>query len=69
MHRRDPGMLRVPDDRRDRANHEDPEQPIKPRTLKLLTQPRREGEYQQNTDDFECVGESAEKSQTNQQSG
>src|SRR5438477_12204022 len=42
----DPGVLRVPDNRRNRANEKTTEQPIQARPFEFLPQPRRERQHQ-----------------------
>src|SRR5438477_1785819 len=67
MSERDPSMLRVPGDRRDRAKRENSEQPVQTWSLEFLPQPRRKDENEKHTDDFKGVRKSTQKSETDQQ--
>src|SRR5690348_6092339 len=68
MHGRHPGVLRVPDNRRDRADDEDSQQPIQTGSFEFLPEPGREREHEQDANDFERVCESRKKSETDQES-
>src|SRR5712691_1491330 len=68
MNKRDPGMLRVPHDRRNCANDEKSEQPIQTRFFEFLPKSRREEENQENANDFEGVRKSTQESKADQQS-
>src|SRR4029453_15333632 len=69
MRQRNPGMLRVPDNRRDGAKREHDEQRIQTGPRKLLSEPGRQGEHEQNRNKLECVRVFGKKSKPNQQSG
>ena len=63
MRQRDPGVLRVPDDRRDRAERETPSSGIKSGPLEFPAQPRNQREHEHDGDQLKCVRVFAEKSE------
>src|SRR5439155_2154964 len=69
MNHRDPGMLRVPNDRWDRANNKTSEQPISTRPFEFLAEPGRKSENEQDAHNFQGVDPSTQKSKANKQSG
>ena len=69
MRRRDPGMLRVPDDRRDGADNKTSEQPVQTRPFEFLAEPGRQSENEQGAHDFQGVDPATQKSKADQQSG
>src|SRR5437762_7365118 len=68
MAERDPNMLRVPDDRRNRAEKKTAEQQVEPRATEFLSQARGERQDKHDRHDLERVGVFAEKSETHEQS-
>src|SRR5207245_1217654 len=65
----DPGVLRIPDNRRKRADNENREQPIQTRSFEFLSQPRGKREHEQHANDLKRVRITTQKSETDQQSG
>ena len=68
MRQRDPGVLRVPDNRRDCAKSKNSEEQIQAGPRKLLSEPRSQREHKQNRHKLERVRIFGEKSKANQQS-
>src|SRR5437870_10337850 len=69
MNHRDPGMLRIPNDRWDRANNKTSEQPVQTRPFEFLAEPGRQSENEQGAHDFQGVDPATQKSKADQQSG
>src|ERR1700720_1928868 len=69
MQERDPGVLRVPDDRRNGAECKEPNQGVQTRSFEFLPKARHKSKHKQHRDDLECVRVSAKKSETNEQPG
>src|SRR5476649_1330558 len=67
MRQRDPGVLRVPDDRRQRAKREDGEEKIEAGSPEFPAQSRNECKDEHDGDELESVGVLAKKSDPNQQ--
>src|SRR6266849_3319520 len=68
MNQRDPGVLRVPNDRRNCTNDKNAEQPVQARSFEFLPEPRSKSENEQDAYDFEGVDPSTQKSKADQQS-
>ena len=69
MRQRDPGVLPVPDDRRDCADDKNREQAIQTRPFEFLPQARSKREHKQKANHFERICVTAEKPEPDQQSG
>src|SRR4030095_15029626 len=69
MGERDPGVTRIPKDRRNRAESENEQEQIKIRPAKFTAQAADEQEHEQNGYQLEGVGKLAEKSETDEQAG
>src|SRR4029077_3653319 len=53
---RDPGVARIPNNRRDRAKTENQKEQIKIRPAKFAAQAPDENEHEQNRYQFDCIG-------------
>ncbi len=69
MRERDPGVLGIPNERRNGAERADEKEQIKTRPHKFAAQLPGEKEDQQNREQLECVGEFAEKAKADEQPG
>jgi hypothetical protein len=66
---RDPGVARIPNNRRDRAKTKNQQEQIKIRPAKFAAQAPDENEHEQNRYQFDCIGKFAEKSEADEQTG
>src|SRR5256714_4846663 len=69
MRKRDPGVLIIPDQRRDQAESESPKQKIESRPLEFAPMPRHQRENQSDRDQLKGVCVFAKKAEADQQPG
>src|SRR6476661_5900566 len=69
MRERDPGMLVIPDQRRQEAKCESEEEQIKPGPLEFATMPRRQREDEHDRDELKGVRVFGEKPEPDEQAG
>ena len=65
VRKRDPGMLRVPHNGRNRAKSENHEQQVQPGTLELLSEPGCQGEHEESRNQLKGVGIFGKKTKAN----